>query len=369
MALHWFAADETGCAKRLLDGGAYRTGTPVFPTAEQPGRARIIEVIEETIRRKVFFKGTHPTEVFVSDYIDIDTWDNEGKYYRPSAPWGLPGPTGPKGNRTFCFAFVSASDSPVSSHTEGAGVGQELTVRRGPAILSSGLGSYIWEAIDRDPTVAFSAGLPAPIGGLTFGGSYQANSEDRIHGTFIAAVDPDISVSLLTPGEGLEDYLQGYLSAIGPMLGDVVDVDVDATLASIVTDGDRILAQNANMTIGPSEFHLDAGDWQDIVIGIAGPFGVAFPAALRFSGPAPDQYFVTDLVMIATSHFSAPISPPIASAIPILDPYGRRTYRGHGDLADPFGLRGGLVSPPPDPYRYYGYKFETYGDPEQSGAT
>src|SRR5215469_8119310 len=109
MSLHWIGAPGARCQGRHLDGGTGLAGTPLFPTAEVPGTVRIMEIFEETIRRKVLWKERRSTEVFVSG-PDLDTQDNNG-YFRPSEPWSLPGPNSPKGNRAFRFYFYAAGDT------------------------------------------------------------------------------------------------------------------------------------------------------------------------------------------------------------------------------------------------------------------
>jgi len=281
MAVHWVGA-AGNCKDKLLDGATCLTGTPVYPTSDTKRVVEVVEDYEYRVRHLLFSskikEGTRPA----IRSLEINTSDGNG-HLRPDLPWGLPGPSAnnPKGERTFRVPFTDQSD----------------TKHFGEIIKSSGLGTFDWTDIQQASDV--TTGIGVTVAGHASVGAHmktEPNSRTTMSGVFTAAIDPDVTVELLTPGNGLDDYLNEYLSW---MAGEAAD---QGELDRIVHDVVSISSGSSfEASVEPRQFNIpNAFGWQDIAVTINTGESATFFAALRFKAKSGEVY-VTDLMSVSTS--------------------------------------------------------------------
>jgi hypothetical protein len=157
------------------------------------------------------------------------------------------------------------------------------------------LGSFTWTETAKAPDVSAGLGVTTPHG-FSVGPNIaiKPNASTTKDGVFIAAVDPEVTVELLLPGNGLDEYLSEYLRW---MAGEPADQE---GLDEIVSDLVSVSAgSDFEASIEPRQFHSDTLGWQDIALTIHAGESATFFAALRFTSDTGDTY-VTDLVSAST---------------------------------------------------------------------
>jgi hypothetical protein len=272
----------------VLDNNTCLGGTPVWPTAEAAGEIVLVEEFEKNLWRKVLW-WTKARELPAPEALPLDVQHADG-FYHPSAAWSVPTGTSPtlspKGNRLFRFDFLDPATSPGGAR------------RRGPRLTGSGLGDFTFAQHQQGSNWKADFKIPTHVGGAGGGLKREPQSHTDAYGTFTAAVDPEVSVSLLLPGAGLEEYLvQCFLHMVHEL--DVEGGAVDGLLRNLVPEATRLVARATEVRIAPANFYVEAGGLQDLVVTADGPPGFEFPMALRFEGA--DSFFVTDLVTLTSN--------------------------------------------------------------------
>jgi hypothetical protein len=278
MAVHWVGV-AGGCEGHRLDGTTCLTKTPVYLTSDVKMTVNIVEDYEYRVRRFLrrskVKKDTRPA----MDSCEIDVPVNKEKLRSES--WLVPGPAAdnPKGERTFRVPYTNRSGAD----------------QLGPIIKSSGLGSFNWTEFTQAPDVTAGFGLTLP-NGFSFGPHIktESNSSTTKEGVFTATVDPEITVELLVPGNGLDEYLHDYLRW---MAGDTAEQgELDGIVDDLVSISSR---SQFDARVEPHEFSIEAGGWQDISLTVDTGESATFFAAIRFRATSGEVY-VTDLLSVST---------------------------------------------------------------------
>lgn len=280
MAVHWVGA-AGGCISGRLDGTTCLTGTPVYANSDVKMVVEVVEDYEYRVRHHLFFhKNKQDTRPAIRSLEINEPTDKDRLRSEPW--WPLPGPSAdnPKGERTFRLPYIDGSG----------------TKQSGEIIKSSGLGTFDWTEFEQASDLTAGIDLTVP-GHFSLGPHIkrEPNSSTTKHGVFTAAIDPEVTVEVLTPGNGLDEYLNEYLRW---MAGDTADQgELDTIVADIVgiSSGSRFA-----VSVEPEQFNIEAGGWQDIALTIDTGETARFFTALRFRAKSGEVY-VTDLMSVSTS--------------------------------------------------------------------